>query len=185
MVSDAMPRLGHDRRRSSARMVLAHNLQNDRLNASGLMIRGSTFYARWMIPRPLQAILGRSHFVKSLRTKNAHDARRLIRAAGWEYEELLRQAEGHASKPPLSPPVAPTQTQTQAPLSPSPRPKAKSKTFEQVFELFINDPTRKRAKKTVAGYKDGIEIIYAVIGRQTPVADIDREVCRRLLETLQ
>ena len=76
-------------------MVSAYNLQNDRLNAVGLMIRGSTFYARWMIPRPLQPILGKSHFVKSLRTKNAHDAKRLIRAAGWEYEELLRQAEGY------------------------------------------------------------------------------------------
>jgi hypothetical protein len=81
-----MPRLGHDRRRSSARMISAHNLRNDRLNASGLMIRGSTFYARWMIPRPLQRILGKSYFVKSLRTKSSSEARRLIRAAGWEYE---------------------------------------------------------------------------------------------------
>ncbi len=78
-----------------------------------------------------------------------------------------------------------TLPQTETPPSLSPRPKAKQKTFEQVFELFINDPTRKRAKKTIAGYRDGIEIIYAVVGRETLIGDIDREVCRRLLETLQ
>lgn len=109
------------------------------------------------------------HFLKSLRTKNWSEAKRLIKVAGWEYEELLRQTEGYASYPLTSTLLTPTQTE--ASLSPSPRPKAKSKTFEQVFELFINDPTRKRAKKTIAGYKDGIEIIYAVVGRQTPVGD--------------
>lgn len=117
------------------------------------MIRGSTFYARWMIPRPLQGVVGKSHFLKSLRTKSFTEARRLLKAAGWEFEELLRQAEGCASKSSSSPPV--TTTLAQAPHSPSPRQKTKSKTFEQVFEQFINDPTRKRAKKTIAGYKDG------------------------------
>lgn len=92
---------------------------------------------------------------------------------------MLRQAEGKAFE------AAPEALQKPLQASSQSKPKASQKTFEQVFELFINDPTRKRAQKTVSGYREAIETIYSVIGRETLICDIDREACRRLLETLQ
>jgi hypothetical protein len=62
---------------------------------------------------------------------------------------------------------------------------AKAMTFEEVFTLFINDPSKKRTPKTVARYHEMVSVLFDVFGRDTPVKDIDREACRKLLDTLR
>jgi hypothetical protein len=50
---------------------------------------------------------------------------------------------------------------------------------------FINDPAKKRTPKTVARYHEMMGILFDILGIDTPIDKIDREACRRLLNTLR
>ena len=151
---------------------------------SGLIVRGQSFYVRWKVPTRLQSIIGKTHFVRSLRTGRLSEALRQARLVGGDFERMLLKAEAGDA------PLIIERRHAEANLGQAAHPVAKTivkaeKTLEQVFEMFINDPTRKRAKKTVSGYHEAMDVIYDVIGQDTLIGDIDREVCRKLLETLQ
>ena len=51
-----------------------------RRQSSGLIVRGSTYYLRLRVPRPLITIVGKTHVVKSLRTGYRAEAIRKARA---------------------------------------------------------------------------------------------------------
>ena len=139
----------------------------------GLIVRGRTFYVCWMVPRKLQPIVGKKHFVKSLRTGVLKEAVRRAREVGAEFEHLLRVAEGKTVDAKGAMPEVAMASINHV------------KTFEEVFQRFVEDPTRKRTSKTISRYHESIAIIYDVISRDTPVNEIDREASRCLLETLQ
>jgi hypothetical protein len=132
----------------------------------------------------LQSIIGKTHFVRSLRTGRLNEALRQARTVGGEFEALLLRAEAGVCSLKLEHREPEFQNAQSIQLMGEPIKKA-GKTLERVFEMFINDPTRKRAKKTISGYHEAMEVIYDVIGHDKFVSDIDREVCRKLLETLQ
>ena len=154
---------------ASKRMVGARSLRGQR----GFIVRGRTIYVKWSIPRPLQAIVGKTHFVRSLGTGRVDEAVRQARVVGVEFEQWLRQAEGHPPEPIVINPAPQALTQD------------KGKTFEDVFTLFINDPAKKRTPKTVGRYHEMVSVLFDIVGKDTAVKDIDRETCRKLLDTLR
>lgn len=44
----------------------------------GLIVRGQSFYVKWKVPKRLQPIVGKTHFVRSLRTGRWDDAVRMV-----------------------------------------------------------------------------------------------------------
>jgi len=59
------------------------------------------------------------------------------------------------------------------------------RTLREVFELHQSDPSKVRTPKTILAYENTFEVIGAVIDLDTPICDISRDDCRRLLETLR
>ncbi len=117
----------------------------------------------------------------------------MMRIVGYEFERWLRQAEAKVgiTVPPIVFSTMP-EIIIPAPLSPiivEPVPMAvetiKSKTFEAVFEEFVTDPTKKRGAEMVQNYRLMMKVIYDVVGRDTPIDQIDRELARSLLDTLR
>jgi hypothetical protein len=64
----------------------------------GLIVRGRSFYVRWKVPKRFQPTIGKTHFVKSLRTGLLSEAVRKARLFGAEFEHLLRVSEGIRSR---------------------------------------------------------------------------------------
>jgi hypothetical protein len=93
---------------------------------SGLIVRGRIFYVRWMIPRKLQPVLGKTHFVRSLKTGRRDEAVRQARIVSGDFEKWLRAAEGGSGFPIVSE------------IAPITDPVAKAAmTLKEVFTLFI------------------------------------------------
>lgn len=117
----------------------------------------------------------------------------MMRIVGYEFERWLRQAEAKAGTtvPTIFPNITPEI------VVPNPSPPAvvepatmvvetiKTKTFEAVFEEFVADPTKKRGAEMVKNYRLMMKVIYDVIGRETPIDKVDRELARSLLDTLR
>jgi len=106
---------------------------------------------------------------------------REARLVGAQFEALLRQAEGRELSPvrfdhdlrDVGETILPTVL-------------AKTgRTLREVFELHQSDPSKVRTPKTVLAYENTFEVIGAVIDLNTPICDISRDDCRRLLETLR
>jgi integrase len=63
-----------------------------------LFRREATYYWRCRLPRSIGQILGRSHFARSLRTKDSDQARRLARRLSVVVEDVAQQLRGMAMK---------------------------------------------------------------------------------------
>jgi len=129
----------------------------------------------------LQKKVGRTHFWRSLGTSKWDEAVREARLVAAQFETLLRQAEGRELSPvrfdhdlrDVGETILPTVL-------------AKTgRTLREVFELHQSDPSKVRTPKTVLAYENTFEVIGAVIDLNTPIRDISRDDCRRLLETLR
>jgi integrase len=99
---------------------------------------------------------------------------------GAQFEMLLRQAEGRS----LSARFDHDLRDVQDTILPTVPTKA-GKTLREVFKLHQSDPSKVRTPKTALAYKNTFEVIGAVIDLDTPIPDISRDDCRRLLETLR
>jgi hypothetical protein len=54
---------------------------------SGLIVRGQMFYVKWKVPKALQKIVGKTHFVRSLRTGRLNEAVRMNGSYGKEFSK--------------------------------------------------------------------------------------------------
>ena len=139
------------------------------------------FYLRLRVPRTLQEKVGRTHFWRSLGTGRWVEAVREARLVGAQFETLLRQAEGRGLSLVRFDHDLRDVGETILPTVP---PKV-AKTLREVFELHQSDPSKARTSKTVLAYENTFEVIGAVIDLDTPICDISRDDCRRLMETLR
>ncbi|HJV42854.1 DUF6538 domain-containing protein, partial [Caulobacter sp.] len=133
------------------------------------------------VPRALRQSVGRTHFWRSLATSRWEDAIREARLVAGQFEEMLRRAEG------LAPSVARFDNDA-VHVHPTIRDTASAgseKTLRQVVELHQSDPSKTRSPKTVLAYRNTFEVIGEIIDLDRPIGDINREDCRRLLETLR
>ncbi len=147
----------------------------------GMTVKGRTIYVRWKIPARFQSIIGRTHFVRSLKTGRWADAARMARIVSIEFENMLREAEGMG---------AVVLGALNGPPSGVPKPhkdfaEPNDVTLEALFKMFINDPSKKRALNTMARYNEIMPIVYEVIPPTTPIRVINRSMCRRFLEMIQ
>jgi len=84
----------------------------------GLWLRGAVWQFRTRVPADLQAVLGRTHINRSLRTSNYPDAIRAARKVAFEIEGLFDAARGGTGSDPAHaacdracpPPAAPSVT---------------------------------------------------------------------------
>ncbi|MGJ8481716.1 tyrosine-type recombinase/integrase [Sphingobium yanoikuyae] len=58
-------------------------------------------------------------------------------------------------------------------------------TLAQVYEKYLNDPTKKRSKRTHLAHETTRRLALEVLGADTPIDRITREQCRDLLEILR
>lgn len=142
----------------------------------GLIVRGRVFYLRIRVPCALVEKVGKTHWVRSLGTGSRGEAVRRGRIAAADFERLLMQAEArshHADHRPGVPPKRPA-----LPIRPE-------KTFRDLFDFFMADPSRTRARKTDMVYETLFEMAAALWGADRPLRAIDREACRDLLDLLR
>jgi hypothetical protein len=59
------------------------------------------------------------------------------------------------------------------------------KTLNQVYDLYLADPTKKRSKRTMLAHHTTRKIVEEVIGKDVPIADITRKNCREFLDILR
>ncbi|HWU50143.1 MAG TPA: DUF6538 domain-containing protein [Asticcacaulis sp.] len=151
----------------------------------GLIVRGRSFYVKWKVPKHLQAQVGKTHFVRSLKTGRLAEAVRLARVVSVDFENMLREAEG-ASPVSVShvPMPMPSQIVDELPMAAAEAANDEM-TLEQVFKMFVDDPSKKRAWTTMARYHESMAVVYEIIPPSTPVRKIDRAMCRQVLDLVQ
>jgi len=116
-----------------------------------------------------------------LGTSKWGEAVREARLVGAQFETLLRQAEGRE----LSPVRFDHDLRDVAETILPPVLANAGKTLREVFELHQSDPSKVRTLKTALAYANTFEVIGSVIDLDTPICNISRDDCRRLLDTLR
>jgi len=58
-------------------------------------------------------------------------------------------------------------------------------TLEELFKRYMDDPMKKRSNKSIIEYNAVYGVLSSVIGKNTPIVQIDRTVCRQTLEVLR
>jgi integrase len=109
----------------------------------------------------------------------------MIRVVGVEFENMLRKAQG-ASEISVSfiPNPAPQEIVHSTP-SPVSEPIDDGMTLRMVFDMFMSDPSKKRAWTTMARYRETMGVVFEVIPPDTPINRVDRTMCRQVLEMVQ
>jgi integrase len=60
-----------------------------------------------------------------------------------------------------------------------------SRTVDDLFRLFLSDPSKERNRKTEMHYENLREMIFELWGKDTPITSIGRDGCRDLLDVLR
>ncbi|HWT52006.1 MAG TPA: tyrosine-type recombinase/integrase, partial [Caulobacter sp.] len=99
-----------------------------------------------------------------------------------DFERLFMAGEGIVAPPTVHQPIA-----VIAPVSPAPKVEvaAPRKTFREVFDLFLSDPSRDRTQKTASIYEGLFNVVSGIWGADIALDDIDRARCRDLLDVLR
>jgi integrase len=135
------------------------------------------------VPKALQALTGRTHLWRSLKTGDKMKAIHEARLVAADFEGLLRgdslerPERLHIRHEAPSPPTSSVAARTQ-----SARPET---TLRDLLALFLGDPTKERSTKIRMSYENTVAIAGQVVGFDTPLAAIDRATCRRFLDLLQ
>lgn len=137
------------------------------------------------MPEALRAIVGKNEVWKSLGTDSPTVAkRRALRvAAEVEHEfEVARSRvglivdqivlDGFSERPPYVEPV----------VDAEPLPGI---TFGDVYDAYMNDPTRAWSPTTRMAYQTTKRIVMAILGKDIPIRSITRTQCREMIEVLR
>ena len=76
-------------------------------------------------------------------------------------------------------------TQSIMTVSEAASPMPPERNLRDLLNIYLNDPTRRRSKKTEITYENVLAVVGEVLRLDTPLRSIDRESCRRLLDTLR
>jgi len=60
-----------------------------------------------------------------------------------------------------------------------------ARSFDELLDLFLTDPSKHRGHKTVLLYENLRAVARGFWGPEKPVAEIDRTTCRELLDLLR
>ncbi|MDX2336656.1 site-specific integrase, partial [Brevundimonas vesicularis] len=146
--------------------------------------RGQIHYRR-RVPESLRGVVGKKEIWRSLGTDSPTVAkRRALRvAAEVKHEfEVARSRVGHivdqivlngfSERAPIVEPV------TEAEPLPS-------ITFIDLYDAYMNDPTRDWSPTTRMAYQTTKRIVMAILGKDTPIRSITRTQCREMIEVLR
>jgi len=64
-------------------------------------------------------------------------------------------------------------------------PKKPSITLDDLYHRYMDDPARSRSKKTIMTYQSVYNVLMDIFGADKPIADIDREDCRRFMDVVR
>jgi len=159
-------------------------------STSGLSLRGSVYQFRVRVPVDLRAVIGRSHVKRSLRTDSPSLAVRLSRKVASDVEamfELMWREMGLAYDVRLlvGSLDSATVVSTMPPRSVSAFPLTSGPALSEVYERFLQDPTKRRSDRTMLAHHTTRRVIEDVLGAEKPIGEITREDCRDLFETLR
>ncbi len=145
---------------------------------SGLIVRGRVFYLRLRVPGSLVETVGRTHWVRSLGTGYRDEAIRRARMAAADFERMLMETEGRCEPNVHRPSIPVRRPEPAQPVRPE-------RTFRDLFDLFMADPSRTRVRKTDMVYATLFDMASGLWGSDRPLRAIDREACRDLLDLLR
>ena len=164
-----------------------------------MCLRGGQFYLRRRVPHDIRGHIGRAEIWRSLRTDSLKCAVRrfpLIASqieaeiegarlrAGLPVDEMLFTTAGAPASTVKRMPVVATAT-----ASPAEPPAVASQppplTFGEVYDRYINDPTRGWSIRTRNSYDTCRKVAVAIIGADLPIRDFARVHCREFIETLR
>ncbi|PBN41387.1 hypothetical protein SxD43FB_22075 [Sphingobium sp. D43FB] len=106
------------------------------------------------------------------------------RAAGLRYDQRLLADNDNISVATKAEPsslggdrvISPSRDDQQRPTAP---------TLSAIYQLYLDDPTRRRCARTMVAHQTTRRVVEEVVGASTPITDITRETCRDLFETLR
>ncbi|CUW37258.1 putative phage-related integrase [Magnetospirillum sp. XM-1] len=159
------------------------------------------------VPTDLRPKLARSDLNRSLGTSNYYDAVRMARKVAFQVECLFDQVRsgeqvqvdfggGDHAEPEQASTItmdvdevariiADRMIATTVQPEPSVQPPAE-KTIKDVYRLYLADPGRvRRSGKTLIAYESIYGLLIELIGENTPISKVTREVCRDVLDTLR
>jgi hypothetical protein len=110
---------------------------------------------------------------------------RRSRIVAAEFEAMLSGAEGIVCETTQTPVVVSPVAQPIRTISEATPPTPPERNLRDLLNVYLTDPTRSRSKKTEITYENVLAVVGEVLGLDTPLKAIDRESCRRLLETLR
>ncbi len=153
-------------------------------------MRGSIYQFRVRVPADLREAMGISHVKRSLRTDSSALAIRLSRKIAFEIEAMFeqkRQEIGLAYNTRLFPTAVDSATavMTMTQRSAEARTSTTGPTLLEVYERYLQDPTKRRSDRTMLAHHTTRRVVEDYLGADKPIADIAREDCRDLLETLR
>jgi hypothetical protein len=166
-------------------------------------LRGSIYQFRVKVPVDLREALGCVHVNRSLRTDSPSLAIRLARKVSFEMDAMFeatrrqiglaydarlivdRDSNGTVGMTisPKWPEASATDLESQASVSAATvNPVA---TLSDIYDRYIKDPTKRRSARTFLAHDTTRRVVQDVLGASIPIAEITREQCRNLLETLR
>ena len=146
----------------------------------GIWRRGAIWQFRVRVPADIVAAVGKTHINRTLGTAAYPDALarcRIVTLEIAEWFETLRAGGSTSSCPPDSQPSLharrrPTSIQH-------------SITLAEAWDRYLADPSSTRTRKTTLAYETVRNVVVSVLGPETLVADVGRQDCRRVLDTLR
>jgi integrase len=145
---------------------------------------------RVKVPVDLRKAFGREHVNRSLRTDSRSLAVRLSRKVAAEVDamfEAKRLEIGLAVEGRLLPSASVPATVEKTIERRSEKASAQTMglTLSQVYDRYLADPTKRRSARTMLAHQTTRRVVEDVLGADTPIANITRDQCRDLLETLR
>ncbi|MCJ2180523.1 phage integrase SAM-like domain-containing protein [Novosphingobium sp. 2580] len=58
-------------------------------------------------------------------------------------------------------------------------------TLAEIYDRYLKDPTKRRSDRTILAHHTTRRVVEDFFGASTPISDLNREGCRKLLETLR
>ena len=132
------------------------------------------------MPADLVATVGKTHINRTLGTAAYPDALTRCREVALEiadWFEVVRAGGSTALCP-----------STDRRLTPALRPPVSDRrgiTMAEAWDRYLADPSSTRTRKTILAYETVKNVVVSVLGGETLVADVGRQDCRRVLDTLR
>jgi integrase len=95
-----------------------------------------------------------------------------------EFEQMFSAAEGAGNQ------MRPRAKVEASPVVPAISPQV-SRSFDALLDLFLEDPSRHRGRKSVLHYENLRAVVRGLWGADKPLLEIDRTACRKLLDLLR